>query len=323
MMDGLNMNVDYLRISITDRCNLRCVYCYPSGGCDLIAKKEILRLEEIHRIVRLFARCGVRKIRLTGGEPLVRSGVVDLVGKLAGVDGIEELALTTNGVLLEQMAGDLKKAGLTRINISVDSIERQSYEEITGFDDLASAMKGIHKALDVGLTPVKINSVIIKGINVSQIIPLAKMSIDLPVAVRFIEYCPTSGYTKPAGDFVPTSEIRRVIEQELGSLSTIPTSSFDGPASRFKIGNAVGSIGFISGRSSIFCHNCNRLRLTSDGMIKPCLYSSRHYDVKEMIRSGAGDEHILRLLKKILEEKGDYTKLSPSVGEFDMHKIGG
>ena len=146
--------------------------------------------------------CGRRTVRLTGGEPLIRSNVVDLVEKLAGIEGIEELALTTNGVLLEQMAEKLKKAGLHRINISIDSTDRKSYKEITGFDELTSATKGIYKALDVGLAPVKINSVIIKGINISQIIPLAKISIDLPVAVRFIEYCQTSRYTKPAEDFV-------------------------------------------------------------------------------------------------------------------------
>ena len=317
------MTIDYLRISITDRCNLRCVYCYPSGGCDLIERKEILKFEEIYRIVRLLARCGIRKVRLTGGEPLVRSNVVDLVKKLSGIKDIEELALTTNGILFEQMAGELKNAGLNRINISIDSTERQSYKDISGFDNLDNAMKGIHKALDVGLEPVKINSVIIKGVNVSQIIPLAKMSIDLPVAVRFIEYCPTSGYTKPAGDFVPTREIRKVIESEFGLLSTISTSRCDGPALRFKIKNAVGTIGFISGRSSIFCHHCNRIRLTSDGMIKPCLYSTKYYDIKKIIRAGASDADITALLQQIFKEKVDYTKLSSSVSEFNMHEIGG
>ncbi|MHC4236691.1 MAG: GTP 3',8-cyclase MoaA [Planctomycetota bacterium] len=317
------MLADYLRVSVTDRCNLRCVYCYPSGGCDLIERREILRFEEICRIVRLFAICGIRKVRLTGGEPLVRSDIVNLVEKLTEIKGIEELALTTNGVLLEQMAEGLKNAGLHRINISVDSTERQSYKDITGFDNLAIAMKGISKALDIGLAPVKINCVIIKGLNVSQILPLAQMSIDLPVAVRFIEYCPTSRYTKPAGDFVPTCQIRRMIEREHGQLSTITTTNRNGPALHFKIDNAVGAIGFISGRSSIFCHNCNRIRLTSDGMIKPCLYSSKHYNIKQLIRAGAADEDVVKLLKEVIEGKARYTKLSSSVNEFDMQKIGG
>jgi cyclic pyranopterin phosphate synthase len=314
---------DYLRVSVTDRCNLRCVYCYPSGGCDLIERKEILRFEEICHIVRLFATCGIRKVRLTGGEPLVRSDIVNLVEKLAGIKEIEELALTTNGVLFEQMAEGLKNAGLHRINISIDSTERQSYKDITGFDNLASAMKGINTELDIGLAPVKINCVIIKGLNVSQISPLAQMSIDLPVAVRFIEYCPTSRYTKPAGDFVPTCQIRRMIEREHGQLSTITATNRNGPALHFKIDNAAGTIGFISGRSSIFCHNCNRIRLTSDGMIKPCLYSSKHYNVKQLVRAGASDKEVVELLKKILKEKGSYTKLNSSANEFNMHRIGG
>ncbi|MHC4553992.1 MAG: GTP 3',8-cyclase MoaA [Planctomycetota bacterium] len=317
------MMADYLRVSVTDRCNLRCVYCYPSGGCDLIERKEILRFEEICRIVGLFALCGTRKVRLTGGEPLVRSDIVNLVRKLAGIKGIEELTLTTNGVLLEQMAEELKNAGLRRINISIDSTERQSYKDITGFDNLASAMKGINKALDIGLAPVKINCVIIKGLNVSQILPLAQMSIDLPVAIRFIEYCPTSRYTKPAGDFVPTCQIRRMIEREHGQLSTITATNRNGPALHFKIDNAAGTIGFISGRSSIFCYNCNRIRLTSDGMIKPCLYSFKHYNVKQLVRAGASDKEVVELLKEILREKDNFTKLSSSVREFDMQKIGG
>ena len=317
------MIADYLRVSVTDRCNLRCVYCYPSSGCNLTERREILRFEEIYHIVRLFAICGIRKVRLTGGEPLVRSDIVDLIDKLAEIKEIEELALTTNGVLLEQMAEGLKNAGLHRINISIDSTERQSYKDITGFDNLASAIKGINKALDIGLAPVKINCVIIKGLNVSQILPLAQMSIDLPVAVRFIEYCPTSRYTKPAGDFVPTCQIRRMIEREHGQLSTITTTNRNGPALHFKIDNAVGAIGFISGRSSIFCHNCNRIRLTSDGMIKPCLYSSKHYNIKQLIRAGAADEDVVKLLKEVIEGKARYTKLSSSVNEFDMQKIGG
>ncbi len=317
------MKTDYLRVSVTDRCNLQCVYCHPLCGCDFIERKEILRLEEIYRIVQLFTKCGIRKVRLTGGEPLIRRNIVYLIRKLSDIQGIEDLSLTTNGVLLESLAQELKDAGLQRVNISIDSTDRQSYKEITGFDDLASAMKGIYKALDVGLKPVKINSVIIKGINVSQIIPLAQMSIDLPVAVRFIEYCPTSQYTKPASDYVSSHELRKVIEREFGPISFVFTGSVNGPASYFKIPNATGTIGFISGRSSMFCRDCNRLRLTSDGNIKPCLYSDRHYDVKEIIRAGASDADVVKLLKKITKEKDQYTKLNSSVNEFDMQKIGG
>jgi cyclic pyranopterin phosphate synthase len=318
------MKTDYLRVSVTDRCNLRCVYCHPLCGCDFfIERKEILRLEEIYRIVRFFVECGIRKVRLTGGEPLVRKNIVYLVKKLAGIEEIEELTLTTNGILLESLAAELKNAGLQRVNISVDSAENQSYKEITGFDLLPRVTKGIYKALEVGLSPVKINSVIIKGINVSQILPLAQMSVYLPVVVRFIEYCPTSKYTKPASDYVPTSEVREIIENKFGPLSTMLTGATNGPALYFRIKNSAGTIGFISGRSSIFCHSCNRLRLTSDGTIKPCLYSGHSYDLKKLMRNGASDQKVLNLLKRIISEKSSYTKLNSFTDEFSMRKVGG
>jgi cyclic pyranopterin phosphate synthase len=293
------------------------------GGCDFVERQEILRLEEIYRIVRLFARCGVRKVRLTGGEPLVRKNIVCLVKKLAEIEGIEELTLTTNGVLLESLAADLKNAGLQRVNVSVDSPERQSYKEITGFDLLPKVTKAIYKALEVGLSPVKINSVIIKGINVSQILPLAQMSVYLPVVVRFIEYCPTSKYTKPASDYVPTSEVREIIESKFGPLSIVLTGTTNGPALYFRIKNSAGTIGFISGRSSISCCSCNRLRLTSGGKLRPCLYSAHSYDLKKLIRNGASDREVLNLLKKIISEKSNYTKLNSFTNEFSMRKVGG
>ncbi len=317
------MRTDYLRISVIDRCNLQCVYCHPLCGYDFLRREEILRLEEIERIARLLAKCGIRKIRLTGGEPLIRKNITYLIEKLAGIKGIEELTLTTNGVLLESLAAELKNAGLRRVNISVDSAEREIYKEITGFDLLPRVTEGIYKALEVGLTPVKINSVIIKGLNVSQILPLAQMSIRMPVAVRFIEYCPTSKYTRPASDYVPTHEVYEMIKQEFGSLAPVCSADNNGPASCFKIQNSAGMIGFISGRSSSFCQSCNRLRLTSDGSIKPCLYSPQSYDIKKIIRANVCDEDVLKLLKRILYEKNGYTRLSSPTEEFHMQKIGG
>lgn len=317
------MGIDYLRISVTDRCNLQCVYCHPLGGCDFIDHKEILSFEEICRVTRLFVRCGIRKVRLTGGEPLVRRNIVHLVDQLAGIAGIAELALTTNGVLLGPIAAELKAAGLNRVNISLDSAERESYKQITGFDLLPRVTEGIYKSIEVGLTPVKINSVIIKGLNVSQILPLAQMSVYLPVVVRFIEYCPTNKYTKPASDSVFTKEVRRIIENKFGPLSYVPAGDTDGPASYFRIKDSTGTLGFISGRSSTFCRSCNRLRLTSDGRLRPCLYSSHYYDVKKHIRSGATDRQVLELLKKVLREKNNYTKLNSPAEEFSMQNIGG
>ncbi len=317
------IKINYLRISVTDRCNLRCVYCNPFGDCDFIAYNDILRFEEIQRIVRLFAECGIKKVRLTGGEPLVRKGIVQLVRQLAMTSGIEEVSLTTNGVLLEQKASELKAAGMHRINVSVDSVERKSYKQITGFDLLSKVMRGIYKALEVGLTPVRINSVIIRGINDSQIPVLAEMSIRLPIAVRFIEYCPTNKNTKSGEVYVPTSEVREVIERRFGQLSPVLVRNTDGPALYFKIRNAAGTIGFISGRSSTFCRDCNRLRLTSDGKIKPCLYSAYFYDLKKLIRGRASDRDLKALLRKILYEKSNHKRFNNPLEQFSMQKIGG
>ncbi len=252
------MSVDYLRISVTDRCNLRCIYCAPLNGCSFIPRKEILTFEEIHRIAGLFAQCGIKKIRLTGGEPLVRRNIVRLVRQLAQLSGIDEVTRTTNGVLLESTAAELKAAGLKRINVSADSAQRKSYEQITGYDLLNEVTRGIYKALAVGLGPVKINSVIIKGVNVSQIPALARMSVELPVAVRFIEYCPTGRHTKPANDYVPNSEVRRIIEHRFGPLTSTLPGDGNGPALYFKIADSAGYIGFISGKSGFFCRSCNR-----------------------------------------------------------------
>ena len=317
------MHIDYLRVSVTDRCNLRCVYCNPMGDCGFIDHREILRFEEIHRVVRLFAECGVSKVRLTGGEPLVRKNIVSLVEKLAATAGIKELSLTTNGVLLEQMAAELKAAGLNRVNVSVDSAERENYRVITGFDLLGKVTRGIYKAIEAGLRPVKINAVILKGINECQIPALARISIHMPVAVRFIEYCPTNKHTRPASDFVPNSLVRKIIEERFGPVVHVVGETGNGPAVYFKIKDSAGCIGFISGRSQLFCRSCNRLRLTSDGKIRPCLYSAHSYDLKELLRSRATNHELLYLLKNIISEKGNYTKLNSFTKEFSMCNVGG
>lgn len=317
------MRIDYLRVSVTDRCNLRCIYCNPLGDCGLIQRDEILTFEEIHRIVRLSAECGISKVRLTGGEPLVRKNIVQLVRKLAAVDGIEELALTTNGVFLEPVAAELKAVGLSRVNISIDSVKRENYQRITGFDFLENVTKGIYKAIEVGLMPVKINTVVLRGINEQDVAGLAQLSVEMPVAVRFIEYYPTSESANLDSFFVPNSRVRRSIESKFGPLAAVVTANANGPAVYFRIKGAVGTVGFISGRTTVFCHLCNRLRLTSDGKVRPCLYSARHYDLKELIRAGAADEVVLALLEKIVAEKHRYTRLNSPAGQFSMRNVGG
>ena len=317
------MPVDYLRISVTDRCNLRCVYCNPLGDSGFIAPKEILSYEEIYRLVRLFADRGIRKVRLTGGEPLVRKDIAHLTARLSSIGGIEDIAMTTNGVLLERTAAGLKAAGLDRVNISVDSVERESYKQITGLDLLDEAIKGIDKAIAVGLAPVKINAVILKGINEDQIVPLVGMAQRLDVIVRFIEYFPTDRNTRPADEYVPNGHIRKIVEDRFGPLMSLVGGKSAGPALHFKLTQSEGVIGFISGRSSMFCASCNRLRLTSDGKIRPCLYSAHSYDMKKLLRGGADDMQILETIDRIIDAKRNYTKTNSFTEEFSMRNIGG
>ncbi len=317
------MSVDYLRISVTDRCNLRCVYCNPLGDSGFIAPKEILSYEEIYRLVRLFADRGIRKVRLTGGEPLVRKDIVHLTARLSSIGGIEDIAMTTNGVLLERAAAGLKAAGLGRVNISVDSVERESYKQITGLDLLDEAVKGIDKAIAVGFAPVKINAVILKGINEDQIVPLVGIALRLDVIVRFIEYFPTDRNTRPADEYVSNSHIRKIVEDCFGPLMSLVGGKSAGPALYFKLAQSAGVIGFISGRSSMFCASCNRLRLTSDGKIRPCLYSAHSYDMKKLLRGGADDMQILETIDRIIDQKRDFTKTNSFTEEFSMRNIGG
>jgi cyclic pyranopterin phosphate synthase len=317
------VNVDYLRVSVTDRCNLRCIYCNPFGNNRLIEEQEILSFEEIHRVVRLCAECGIKRVRLTGGEPLIRKNIVRLVRELAGIQGIEDLSMTTNGVLLEQVAAQLKEAGLKRVNISLNSLEHPCYRQMTGSDVLSRVIDGMYKAIEVGLAPVRINCVVIRDINLSQVPALAKMSIKLPVSVRFIEYCPTDKYTGLASDSVPNSEVRSTIESRLGPLSGVVLPNASGPAVYFKLEGSAGTIGFISGRSSAFCHRCNRLRLTSDGKIMPCLYSAHCYDLKKLLRNRSSDQTIVTLIRKSIRRKNRWTRLTVAAGNFSMQNIGG
>jgi cyclic pyranopterin phosphate synthase len=221
------------------------------------------------------------------------------------------------------MAADLKAAGLRRVNISLDAIDRECYQRMTGSDLLPHVLDGMHKALDAGLTPVRLNCVVMREYNLSQVVALARLALRLPVAVRFIEYCPTSRVTGPADGYVPNAEVRRVIESQLGPLSSVAVPEAGGPAVYFKNSDAAGTIGFISGRSSVFCHDCTRLRLTSDGKIRPCLHADRSYDVREPLRGGAGDEAIRDLIRRVLQEKTHYTRMTSTAEDFLMQSIGG
>ncbi len=303
LLDPFSRKINYLRISITDRCNLRCRYCMQEDGIPLIPHEEILTYEEILRTVLVFSREGISKIRLTGGEPLVRKGIVDFVSRLSRIEGIKDLSLTTNGVLLKEFAHDLKKAGLKRINISLDSLKKERFFQITRRDDFERAWAGIEEALSVGLSPIKINMVAIQGLNDDEIESFAQLTLQLPLIIRYIEYMPSgNGEEWKESDLLTIPRIKARLEN-VGTLIPIPPDRWDGPAKRFQLEGAIGEIGLIGPVSSHFCHDCNRLRLTPDGKIRTCLFSDDEIDVKELLRHGGSDQDLKERLLVALKKK--------------------
>jgi GTP 3',8-cyclase len=302
LKDSFQRTIDYMRISITDRCNLRCIYCMPSGGLVPIKHKEILRYEEIIRVVKVAVRAGVTKIRITGGEPLIRRNVTHLIRSIKNIDGIRELSLTTNGVFLEQYAEELAEAGLDRVNISLDSLRPDRYREITRGGDIDSVLRGIEAAEKAGLLPIKINMVPIRGLNDDEIEEFARMTLKYSYQVRFIELMPfgKQGMWRPE-KFISAEEIRCVVEN-IGPLAPVELKK-SGPARYVRFDTAVGVLGFISPLSNHFCGECNRLRLTADGKLRPCLFSETEIDLKPALRSDTTDHEIERLLKLSIEVK--------------------
>ncbi len=300
--DNYQRSIDYLRVSITDRCNLRCVYCMPSEGPVPLDHKEILRYEEIIRVVRVAAQIGVRRVRITGGEPLVRKDVTYLISSLRNIEGIKDLSLTTNGILLSRYADKLAEAGLKRINISLDSLRPDRYKEITRGGDLGLVWKGIKATEKTGLTPIKINMVPIRGLNSDEIEDFAKLTLKFPHQIRFIEFMPfgTEGLWSPER-LISVEEIKSIVEG-VGKLTPVKVKR-SGPAIYFRLDNAPGVIGFISPISNHFCRECNRLRLTADGKLRPCLFSETEIDLKPALRGNAPDDEIERLIKLSIEIK--------------------
>ena len=306
MDESLDKNkrvINYLRLSVTDRCNLRCTYCMPDEGIDFVPHNEILRYEEILHIVRLSVRMGIRKIRLTGGEPLVRKGLIGFLRELNSVEGLNEITLTTNGVLLKEFAAEIKECGICRINVSLDSLKPDRFFLITGRDLFVPVWEGIQEAERVGFDPIKINVVAIKGVNDYEILDFARLTLERPYHVRFIEFMPVgdqNGWN--AEKFISTDDIRRRI-QTLGNLKSIEASPLDGPAERFALEGGKGEIGFIGAMSHHFCTVCNRLRLTAEGHLRSCLFSEKEIDIKGPLRNGQDDSHLLELIKLAIENK--------------------
>src|SRR5574340_502079 len=326
--DKWGRKITYLRISVTDRCNLRCVYCMPPEGLVWQPHSAILRYEEIAEVGRAAAEQGVRQIRLTGGEPLVRADLPVLVRMLADIPGIEDISLTTNGVLLERFAGELAQAGLTRVNISLDTLNAEKFARITRGGSLERVLRGIKAAEDAGLLPIKINAVAMRGINDDEFLDLARLTLEHAWHLRFIELMPLGNQT-PWGAGFPSPQEAFVSIQEifdrLSPLGLVPDNGSigSGPAIEYRIPGGKGKIGFISPLSEhTFCQRCNRLRLTADGFLRPCLMSNQEIPVLPALRSG---EPVLPLLLQAVEEKPESHKLAsePAPEGRRMTQIGG
>jgi cyclic pyranopterin phosphate synthase len=304
LVDTYGRKIDYLRISITDHCNLKCYYCTPFSGRSHLERSEILTYEELLNVARAAAAIGITKIRITGGEPLVRKGVVEFCRMLSEIDGLKSLALTTNAIYLEEMAEPLFKAGVRRINISLDTLRPERFEKITGYNWLPRVLAGIKRAEQIGMHPIKINTVVMRGINDDEIEDLARLTLDKPYHVRFIELMPTnsSAYGDYESLYMPVEEIMKKISQ-IGRIQIEPATDSYGPARLCKLPGAVGKVGFIAPISWHFCSSCNRLRLTADGKIKTCLFSREEIDIKTLLRTGATQNDIINIFRLAVAAK--------------------
>lgn len=325
--DSYNRKIEYLRVSITDRCNMRCTYCMPPEGVKLIPHYEVLHFGEIREIVRAGALLGIGSVRLTGGEPTVRKDLSRLVGMLKEVDGIEEVTLTTNALILSGIAGELKRAGLDRVNISLDSLRSDRFNEITRGGDLKAVLEGIDAALTEGLSPVKLNAVIIPGFNEDEVEDMARLTIDKPLHVRYIEFMPIGDQRlHREKKYIKTAELIERLKLAFG-IEPADKGAGMGPAKTLRIKGAIGTIGFISSISDHFCGSCNRMRLSSDGWLRSCLFNEKlGIDMKTPLRNGASLDELKELFMKAAGIKPEGHEMDRRV-EFDftrtMSQIGG
>ncbi len=320
--DRYGRRISYLRLSITDRCNMRCVYCMPEGAV-FLREDELLTAEEIERVVRAGVSEGIEKVRVTGGEPLVRGDVTAIVSRLAHIDGITDLSLTTNGQLLSSHASALARAGLGRVNVSLDTLREDRYREICRGGHLKSVLEGIDAARDAGLTPVKVNVVVMRGRNDDEIRDFVLFSLARGVTIRFIEYMPFVKTGEWRDRVVPREEMARVLADMLQPGVAFSGDNGSEPARYFLIRGTDHSIGFISPVTHGFCANCNRLRLTPDGSILACLAGKASVDVRGLLRSGAAGEALREAFREAARLKGESGRFTPGSGDRGMNSIGG
>ena len=315
-----------LRVSVTDRCNIRCFYCMPPGGVPFRPHEAILRFEEIQRLVRVAAGLGIRQVRLTGGEPLVRKGICRLVALVAAVEGVDDVAMTTNGILLSRFAEPLKEAGLDRLNVSLDTLDRRKFREITRHDELPRVLEGIDAALDAGFRQIKLNALAIRGQTEEEVVRLAEFARRRGLQLRFIEFMPMDGHGQWASDRVlPGQEILRTLGDHYGPLRPQTPEGSTAPARQYQLPDG-GPIGVIASVTEPFCGRCSRLRLTADGQVQNCLFSTERWDARALLRGGASDQELVQLIRDSVGAKrrshgtddGDFATT-----EWSMHQIGG
>ncbi len=296
-LDSYGRRIDYLRVSLTDRCNMRCVYCMPAVGMHFLPRPELLSNEELLLVLRAAAAAGFRKIRLTGGEPTLRHEIVELVRAIKTIPGIEHVAMTTNALRLRQLAGPLKDAGLDRVNISIDSLDPQKFRQITRGGSLDDVWAGVRAADEAGLRPIKLNAVVVRGMNDEEVIRLAALTTEHPWEFRFIEVMPLTGVAGLAEEgVISTAELIARISAHFGPLEPYGQDAAD-PARRYRIPGALGKIGFISAVTDPFCATCNRMRLTAEGRLHLCLLRDDELDLRDAVRSGAGQDEIAQLIR--------------------------
>ncbi|MGN1033538.1 MAG: GTP 3',8-cyclase MoaA [Intestinibacter sp.] len=324
MIDKLNRNIDYLRISVTDRCNLRCTYCMPEEGVPEIRHEDIVSFDEIIRICRVVAKLGIKKIKITGGEPLVRKGIVELIRQINDIDGIEEITMTSNGVLLNEMVHDLKDAGVSAVNVSLDTLDRENFAKITRRDKMDEVIKGIKESTKLGIK-TKINCLVIKEHNYNELCDIATFARDYNIQVRFIELMPIGCGKQFTG--IPNEEVLKMLEEKFGEFEVVNEKIGNGPAKYYKNKDFKGYIGFISAISNEFCEECNRVRLTSNGFLKLCLHYNKGIDLKDPLRNGISDDELQDKIYKAIYNKPIHHEFykydSVDVEEKNMVEIGG
>jgi len=293
-----------LRISVTDRCNIRCFYCMPAENVRFKPRNEILTFEEIERFVRVVARMGVNKLRLTGGEPLVRNGLHALIRRLAAIPGIRDIALTTNGMLLAEQARDLKEAGLRRLNISLDTLKPEVFKQITRREGIERVLEGIFAAIEAGFEKLKLNAVAIRGITEEEVVPLGRFAREHGLELRFIEYMPLDADGQWDNEQVLAGDdILRMLEEAICPLVPEPVDDPSQPATDYRYADGLGTVGFINPVTQPFCGKCNRLRITAEGKIRNCLFSIEEWDARSVMRAGGSDEELARLVRASIGAK--------------------